>query len=516
MRRLTLLIGLCLFSSLVSQVSASAKDEKYIIVSLVPEEDPYFEAARELLRLRGGRIIKTSPGALPSLLNDFRQARPQFVAVVLRPEMLDENLVHQFLKLATKVDDDPFVDFAYGFITGDSAEAAVSLAGAGKRAEQKPKQPDMAMVAVAGGELAESVTTTQDLPLRNGYLKQTTHLIAAGESASASASQEIDPKQDDTFIREVMPQLSGHSILLFAGHGYPSHVVGGPTYRHLAGQRFDGAVVMNIACYTGVTCRWFDNDWQSMKIRRKEVPAQESFCLNMLKTGVAGYVAYVSPRPAGPAMFGDALTLATAGESVGELVRNNANSVVLAHLQQGYDGLHFVELADGAPIARKRKVQDMLIAMSTGGVLFGDPAYVPFKARSKAHPVQLTVDRKTDSILARIDVAGPMYHFFCSDQVVMWDETRPSIRLEAVVPLGGRYVEDVRLASSTLGDVPHRLTAATEEHNGQRFLHVKASFAQPEIKQLMQFAQDGLAGSFEIKTSSQPRDAAVVRRAETP
>jgi hypothetical protein len=494
----------------------AAADSGYVVVSLVPEDDPYFEAAAELRKLRGGRIILADAADVDGVLGELRQAQPRYVAVVLRPETLDENFVRKFLVLATKVDDDPFVDFAYGFVTGDSADVAVALAGAGKRAEQRRRKPELAMVGVAGSQLAESTSQTQVLPLRKGSLQQTMHMIAAGEAANANTDSEIDPAEDDTFIRNVMPTLADKSIVLFAGHGYPRRVVGGPTYKHLADQRFDGAVVMNIACYTGVTGAWFDSDWRTMRVRKKVVPAEESFCLNMLKTGVAGYVAYVSARPAGAAMFGDAVTLATEGKSIGELLRENANSVVLAHLQSGYDGLHVAELADGAAIARDRTVKNTLIEMSTGGVLFGDPKFVPFKKSPGAHPLRLKVERKGKSIVAQVEVAGPLNHFFCGDQIVMWDERQPSLRLETIVPLGDRHVSDVRLVSISLGDMPHRLTAAAEEHAGKRFLHVKATFKQPtEMEQLMRLAAEGVTGTFEITTSDVPQDAAIVRREET-
>jgi hypothetical protein len=433
------------------------------------------------------------------------------VAVVVRPETLDENLPRKFLVLSTQVDNDPFVDFAYGFITGDSPAAATALAQAGKRAEGRPKQPEMAMLGVAGGGLAESTSTTQLLPLRKGSLKQTAHIIAASEDSSTTNGDKLHPPAEDAFIRAAMPKLAGNAIVLFAGHGYPRQLVGGPTYEHLADEQFDGAVVMNIACYTGVTHRWFDDDWGSGTTREKSVPAEQSFCLNMLNTGVGGYFAYVCARPAGPGMFGDAITLATEGQSTGELMRNNLNSVVLAHLQLGNNALQTASRSDNLPISRDRKVQDVLTAMSTGGVLFGDPAYVPFKRRPGAHPVQVAVRRSGKALHASVDVAGPLYHFFCSDQITMWDEGKPSLRIEARVPLGKLHAHDVKLASSTL-NVPYRLTAATEDHRGRRFLHVKASFEQPAMERMMQLAGNGVSSTFEVETSSEPSSATVFRR----
>ena len=34
----------------------------------------------------------------------------------------------------------------------------------------------------------------------------------------------------------------------------------------------------------------------------------------------------------------------------------------------------------------------------------------------------------------------------------MWDDRQPSMRLEAVVPLGNQYFKDVRLVRSSLGE----------------------------------------------------------------
>jgi hypothetical protein len=309
--------------------------------------------------------------------------------------------------------------------------------------------------------------------------------------------------------------LADSPIVLFAGHGYPSRVVGGPTYRDVAGHRFDGNIVLNIACYTGVTDRWFDNDWGARQVREKRVARSTSFCLNMLNTGVAAYVAYVSARPAGPAMLGDAVTIATEGQSIGELMRRNANSIVLAHLQQSHDELHVAELTGGAPIAREHAVRDTLIQMSTGAALFGDPAFVPFKKKPGAHPVRLSGKRRGERLEVRVDVTGPLFHFFCSDQVVMWNDQSPSLRFEAIVPLGAKNVADVRLVKSSLGDVPSRVIAAVEEHRGKRTLHVKASFEQPDADQLMQIAQKGVTCEFEIETSSEPHPTGILRHEAT-
>jgi hypothetical protein len=57
------------------------------------------------------------------------------------------------LEIAAQIDDDPFLDFSYGFITGKTPAAAVRLAEAGLRTERKRQSPTIAVAGVAGGEL---------------------------------------------------------------------------------------------------------------------------------------------------------------------------------------------------------------------------------------------------------------------------------------------------------------------------------------------------------------------------
>jgi hypothetical protein len=273
----------------------------------------------------------------------------------------------------------------------------------------------------------------------------------------------------------------------------------------LKNRDFRGSIALNIACYTGVTGRWFEEDWGVGKVVQRQVPTDESFCLNILKTGVAGYVAYACPRPAGPSMLGDSMRIAISGQSLGELRRQDGNSTVLSHLQQGFDGLQFKEWTADAPINATRKTQDLLISMSTGGLLFGDPGCTPFSAKENTDPRSLETSVHGDVLSATVRISGPLWHFFCADQITMWDDKTPSYRIETVIPIGNRYPKSVRLKNSSFGDVPHQLIAAVEEHNDKRLLHLKASFKQPAIQELMKLSQRGVSGSFEVTLSDEEK-----------
>jgi hypothetical protein len=150
----------------------------YCVVSLVEDADPFYAAVVELQRLHNATVLKALPESLEALLPGLQATKPQYVAIVVRPESLDINLVGRFMKLATRVDEDPFIDFAYAFITGDDPQTALSLIEAGQLTDAT-SSPSIAMIGVMGdGMHAQSSSTLQQLPLRSGFISQAAHMIA--------------------------------------------------------------------------------------------------------------------------------------------------------------------------------------------------------------------------------------------------------------------------------------------------------------------------------------------------
>jgi hypothetical protein len=493
------LSALLLFLGLASAVEA--KD--YIVVDLVGRNDPYYGAATRLAELRGGEIISADINNLASVLEAFRAKPPRYVAVVVRPDDFDVNLARSFLKIATEVDRDPFVDFAYGFITGDTPEVAIALAERGSQTEKKRREPTIALAAVGEQVITQSGIAEQSFPLRKARLPQLWGQIAGAENFR-------DEGRDAKFIKELMPRLQGKSMIMFAGHGLPGEVLGGPTSKDLAGLRLDGAVVMNIACLTGVTGRWFDEDWEQGKKHERKVTKEESFCLAMLRTGVGAYVAYACPRPAGPELFSDFAALAAEGLSVGEVRRRDYNRIVLACLAVGEKGLKISREADGQAIQRPGDlVKDMLLEMATGGLVFGDPQFTPFVARPEEIPRVLGTERVDTGLRVSVSIAGEHIFFECSDPLAMWSDDEQAMRVLATVPLGKQYVSAVDVAELKMGNdlKEKRLVWAVEESHGERFLHVKVNFPMPSPEK--QAALPDLVNAvFQVETT---RDAGKAR-----
>lgn len=500
-RSIAIMLAFGGFLVLLAGAASALAAEDYVVVDLVGANDPYYAAAECLAKLRDGEIVSSNAADLAKLPETLREKQPRYVALVVRPDDLDVNLARRFLELSTEIDDDPFVDFAYGFITGDTPETALSLAQRGAEAERNRREPTLAVAAVGEKAIARSAVSQQQFPLRRATLPQLWGQIAGGEN--------FEQGRDAEFIQKLMPQLAGKSIVLFAGHGDPREVVGGPTWKNLDGIRFDGAVVLNIACLTGVTHRWFEEDWQAGVKRERTVPRDESFCLAMLKTGAAAYVAYACPRPAGPELFGDFAGLAAEGLSVGEVRRRDYNRVVLASLAAGFDRLKILHESDGQPIQpRKDLVRDLLLDMATGGIVFGDPKFTPFAARPDEVPTETKIDSTDEGLRVTVSIGPRQIFTECSDPLATWGEKAQALRVLTVVPLGRRYVRSVTLRELKMGvDVAeHRLTWAVEQQGDERFAHLKVSFPDSQLRRQLA-SLTGVRASFDIETTDDPAKA---------
>lgn len=468
-----------------------AADSKYVIVSLVEKGDPYEKAGVKLAKLRNvsrASAMRASVKDIESLLPKLKQAQPDYVAFIARPEQIDVNLARQLFQLATRIDDDPFVDFAYGVITGHTPEDAIQLGQSGSRVESNRQKPNLGILGVADpGHLKKSQSQEQVVPLPGLALPMNWATIAADEE---------NPDQD--FIEKTLKQFQSKSLFAFAGHGYPDGVVGGPKHDDLQDCDFSGAVVYNVACFTGVTSDWYDTDFQTSTVQRKQVKAEESFCLSMLRTGVAGYIAYACPRPAGPEMFADMLSMATEGISTGEQRRRQANRVILTHLGQDVTATGFEVLKDDQPVNRK-SVDEVVRRMSTGSLLFGDPATQPFRKTKGAYPVATELTKQENELLVDVNVKGPFWHWFCSDQL---EQSYMKIETRIAVPPGG--IKSVTISKLPFGEKypAEKVTAAIETHDGNSFLHVKAAFQRPEQADLMQYMQ-GVAARFSVEWEAQ-------------
>lgn len=459
------------FACTLLATSLAAQTADYVVLVGVPEGDPFDRPATSLATHRQARLVRFDPPDLEPARAALRTAQPRHVAVVLRPDQLDFALARRFLQLATELDDDPFVDFEFGYITGRTAEDAQALVDAGQR--RRP-QPVGRVASVAGGA-DRSLTSTAPYAMRQRGIPSLQIWSAGAERFPAHG-------RDREFLDMHLRRLAGADAVTFIGHGMPNEVVGGPTPNELKDLKLTDAVVLNVACYTGVTERWFEEDWQEGRWRQRTVAADDSFCLALLRTGVVGYTAYVCPRPAGPELDTDLAALLAGGASLGEARRRDYDKTVLGYLGFGHERLQLADVKDGQPLAPGRDaVHDIMLESATGGVLFGDPAVVPFVARPDDALVAIGVEAVGVDLRVEAEVPAAALFLQCSDPTARFDG-QMAMKVHARVPLGDRHVRDVVVDSLQVGRarLPHRVLWAIEDDHGQRYLQLKVNFARSE------------------------------------
>jgi hypothetical protein len=468
MRTLLTAIG----TTLLLDTANPAQQSDYLVLAAVPAGDPFDAAARHLAEHHRARIVRFDPADLAPLRGELATAAPRHVALVMRPGQIDFAFQRRFLQLATEVDDDPFVDFAFGYLTGATGEEALALAQRGTARE--PKGGELTHAMVAGGT-DRSFVTHRPHGLRSAQLAAV-QVYCAGEKAFAEEGR------DRAFLAAELPQLAGRDAITFVGHGYPHEVHGGPDARDLAGLAFPGAVVLNVACYTGTTARWFAEDYQEGRLEQREVPPEQSFCLALLRTGVVGYTAYLCPRPAGPELDTDLAALVADGLSLGEVRRRDYDKTVLGFLGFGAERLALAPVADGERLAPGRDpVRDMMLEGATGGVLFGDPACVPFAGLPGEAPVAIEVGEEGEHLRLCASASRNVLFLHCSDPCAKWGDGM-AMKVHARVPLGTRPVADVVVDALRLGGKPQpsRVLWAVEDDHGERFLQLKVDFPRPQ------------------------------------
>ena len=470
---------LALFAAVILLLTcrAPAQESDYIVADAVGRNDAFYRVAERLAAHRRGSIVPLDLKNLNAFRDALRQKSPRYVAVVIRPEELDYDLARRFLVMATQLDDDPFVDFSYGFITGVTAEEALAFVERSIKSEEAHREPDLGSISV--GEFTRSMEVPGTFPSRN---KSIAHL----QGCLAGPQQLQDQKRDTQFIKMFLPKLQGKSVVVFGGHGYPREVVGGPTWQDLAGLKLDSAVALNIACYTGVTETWFEHDKKDRLVRKRKIPMSESFALALLRTGVIGYVAYVCERPAGPELFSDVSGLMSEGVSLGDVRRRDYDKIVLGYLGYGASKMELKPIADGQQIEPPKDIaQDILLELGTGGILFGDPALIPFKSNSNGAPVFVKVahDEINKTLTVAAEISLEHLGYFCSEPTASWDgRAGGAMKVYTKVPLPADYVSNVAIQRIEMGNLAlkSRLVWAVESDRGQRFIHLKSIFPRPE------------------------------------
>ena len=345
-----------MLTSIVIAVAAMTPND-YVIA--VPE-GPYQKAADRLAEFHKAQIITVEPD-LNAFFEAAAELKPQYVAFVLPPDWIDIDLTNSILSRASQVDDDPFIDFEYGFVTGRDGKAAMGVVER--------------MIAAWEYDIGKSggILGTWEGPQIPPPSELST-LGAMGFEATASyvkATEEEDTRRK--LVKAALDDLAGRDVLLFYSHGYPDQMVGCFSAADLGewGCDFTGSILFNCACYNGVPGRWYNIGPGGRFVDSGVIDPEQSVALEILDSGVTAYFAGINPWHAW--LTNEAFAhVVDDGDTLGGAAKALFDRLALEFHP---DPISFPKAADtvmtGEGFENRRR-------NGAGMILYGDPKFAPY------------------------------------------------------------------------------------------------------------------------------------------
>jgi hypothetical protein len=186
-----------------------------LVLAGFPPSDPFHAAAAAIAKHQDGApILVFDPDDPARALPELRKRAPRSVTIVLRPEQIDVNSVRKILAAATQVDDDPFVDFEFGYVTGATAADAKAFVENIVLASRVQRPRRIGYGAVWGVKRSSAADEEEVL----GSLTFAKRRLAfAGEG-----------ERDQAFLDAEMKTLAGCGAIEMGGHGMPWEIGHGP------------------------------------------------------------------------------------------------------------------------------------------------------------------------------------------------------------------------------------------------------------------------------------------------
>jgi hypothetical protein len=331
------------------------------------ENDQYLPAAQAMAGLHEARIRRFDPGNLAVTLQELRESPPRFVVFVLPPGKIDVDLCHEILTKSTQMDEDPFVDFEYGFITGRDGEAASRFVRRIAAAQHRRFGKRAAMFGSWEGAFVPPKTPLS--AFRAMGFEGDAYYVKVRDTEATRRKR----------ARESLEHLRGRDALLFFSHGYPDEM--GACFRvdDLRKWKVDlsPAILVNCACWNGAPGRWYAPGPKG-PVDRGIVAPGASVALQILDSGVSAYIAGVDPWH-GPLAMQVFCMIADDGMRLGEATKRMFDRLAIAFLPER---VHFAPTltnktrfsGEGASNRRHN---------GAGMIFYGDPAWAPFSGSAK-------------------------------------------------------------------------------------------------------------------------------------
>jgi hypothetical protein len=432
---------------------------KLVVLTDLGEGDPY-RPVLDLLRQgkRPAAVVSFPAGKIAAAKDELSRLLPEFVLVVTHPERIDVNLHFELIETAASLDADPFVDFAFGYVTGATPDEALAF---GRRI--------LAMGAKAGA-LPKSVVEFG--PASSGkteFVPTHPHRVAKGFKESCLWHGPVA----DLLAKKEM--LRGAGIVRAGGHGEPHRIVDGLTGEDLRKHKIDFAPALYFSgpCYCGVTGPWFDASQGVPK--RVVVEPMKSFALATIACGVTALFAGLDPDR-GETCSQELEHLVLHGDALGHASKETYDGAALA-LRRPEPRLFRYSDGGARP---QRNLADTMIGGGASRALFGDPTFLPF-AQSADPPC--AVKQKDGAKALEVSWSserGPTDWWSCVDVYRCDGGWTHRVAFREKIPVEtARKLKTFSVARLVAKDGPLEgrfATAMVERWGGKAFLHVYVVF----------------------------------------
>jgi hypothetical protein len=377
---------------------------------------------------------------------------------VAPPDHLDVNLHFALIELMAAIDADPFVDCAFGYVTG--ATPAEALAFSKRFVELQQKKTQLPRTLFDFGPIA------QGPPQSGGPIP---HAVGKGWKKTFAYHGPVAE------LQKKKESLQGQGVLHAGGHGMPWGIDDGLQGVDLRSGAIDLAPALYFSgpCYCGVTSGWFDT--RSGAVQRAAVAPEESFALAALAQGVSALFAGFDPDR-GETCEQELEHLLVHGDALGHAIKETYDGVAVARREPK---LALLRYEAGKPLPH-RGIVDTMTCGGASRALFGDPSWRPLKAcaepafdvkpKDSAKALELSwAAKKVDSgHWGLIDV------YRCDGGWTHRVACRIEIPVATARALSGFAVAQMTARGKPL---PYRYpTAMVERFGGKAFLHVYLVF----------------------------------------
>lgn len=391
------MIAILLTAALIAAArpKTSAPERSYLVVLESGLDAGYAKAADALAKAHRAKV-ESWTGDFAALEKLLLESKPQYLALVLSPKAIDANLPRRLVPVLTRFDDDPFVDCAFGLITGATGDDArkfvdnilaaskkdlperffsatsvvvdqCAAIGPSKSAELTARELERTQLWVTGKDpkWRDFLARERDGAEKRGLIEwghcgdsQGIWLFSMFRNRERDKHWPWDPAKVGFDPKGEMPRMGALDLL----------------------DRVDlaPAVVVNGSCHSAVTCNTIVagdivstfGDTKGV-VRFFAISPEDSFPLMAIRHGASAYIGPLAANNANRAAI-EQWWIETGGVPLGEVMKRTYDELVLGDADRK---LEFGLYEDGKPEPRETPMFDDTVHR----VRFGDPAFVVWR-----------------------------------------------------------------------------------------------------------------------------------------